>query len=205
MIKRRQTISHNTWLHRLVAIGVRPLAKTPVTPNQITTLRLVTGLIAAACFAIGAELYSAIGSGIFVLSLLLDRADGILARLTGNISTLGHKYDLIADTLCNSFAFIGVGIGLRSGVLGETAILLGIIAGLAVTAILWLVMQAEKKGGDGAAELESSMGFDPDDAMLIVPIAIFLDFHTELIVAAAFVSPLFSIFFFFKFRRFLGD
>ena len=40
-------MSHNTWIHRGVRILVRPLAKTPVTPNQITTLRLLTGIGAA--------------------------------------------------------------------------------------------------------------------------------------------------------------
>jgi archaetidylinositol phosphate synthase len=202
MRKRRSTISHNTWLHKIVTIAVKPLVNTPIVPNQITTMRLATGLAAASCFAVGDNNYMMIGSGVFVLSLLLDRADGILARLSGKTSPGGHKYDLISDSISNAAAFFGIGIGLRHSELGELAIPLGIIAGAAVTAILWLVMRAEKKEGTRVAELGGSAGFDPDDAMLIIPAALLCGWGLELIVAAAFGTSIFAIFFFFKFRRF---
>ena len=48
-------ISHNTRVHRLVWVGVRPLVKSPVTPSHLTTLRLVTGIRASGAFAAGAE------------------------------------------------------------------------------------------------------------------------------------------------------
>ena len=79
-------------MHKFVRIGVKPLTKTAITPNQITTLRLISGLGAALLFSIGQEGYTIVGSGIFILSLLLDRADGILARLTGKTSKFGHIY-----------------------------------------------------------------------------------------------------------------
>ncbi len=145
-----------------------------------------------------------IGSGVFVVSMLLDRADGILARLSGKTSPGGHKFDLVADSFSNSLAFVGIGIGLRSSPLGELAIPLGILAGLAITAVLWLVMRAEEQEGSRAAELGGTAGFDPDDAMLAVPVAVLLGWGTELIVAAAFGASLFAVFFYFKFRRFLG-
>ncbi len=180
------------------------MVNTGITPNQITTLRLATGIGAAASFAIGEDLWSMIGCGVFVLSMLLDRADGILARLSGKTSPGGHKFDLIADSISNSLAFVGIGIGLRNSPLGELAIPLGIIAGLAITAVLWLVMRAEEQAGSRAAELEGSAGFDPDDAMLAVPVAVLLGWSTELIIAAALGASLFAVYFFFKFRRFLG-
>jgi archaetidylinositol phosphate synthase len=183
---------------------VRPLVNTPITPNHITTVRLATGLGAAACFAIGEDLFSIIGSGVFVLSMLLDRADGVLARLSGKTSPGGHKFDLIADSLSNALAFVGIGIGLRHSQLGELAIPLGIVAGAAITAVLWLVMRAEEQEGSRTAELKGSAGFDPDDAMLAVPVTVLLGWSTQLIVAAAFGASLFAVFFFFKFRRFLG-
>ena len=82
------------------------------------------------------------------------------------------------------------------------AIPLGVVAGLAITAVLWLVMRAEEQAGSRAAELEGSAGFDPDDAMLAVPVAVLLGWGTELIIAAAFGASLFAVFFFFKFGRF---
>ncbi len=41
-------MSHNTWIHRAVRVAVRPLAAGPITPNQVTTLRLAVGLGAPA-------------------------------------------------------------------------------------------------------------------------------------------------------------
>ena len=183
-----------------MTIGVKPLVKTPITPNQITTLRLITGVSAALLFAAGDTNFTTIGSAVFILSLLLDRADGILARLTGKTSPGGHKYDLIADTASNAFVFIGIGVGLRHSELGNLAIPLGFVAGLAVTAVFSLVIRAEAQGGNRVAELKSSAGFDPDDGMLLIPVAMMLDFSNELIIAAATGAPLFAIFFFFKFK-----
>ena len=144
-----------------------------------------------------------IGCGVFVVSMLLDRADGILARLSDKTSPGGHKFDLVADSLSNSLAFIGIGIGLHQSSLGELVIPLGIVAGISITAVLWLVMRAEEQEGSRVAELEGTVGFDPDDAMLALPVAVLLGWGTELIVAAAFGAPLFAVYFFFKFRRFL--
>ena len=40
-------MSHNTWIHRIVRVGVRPLVPTAVSPNHITRLRLILGVAAA--------------------------------------------------------------------------------------------------------------------------------------------------------------
>ena len=117
-------MSHDTWIHRGVRAPVRRLAKTPVTPNQITTLRLVTGLGAAAAFALGSDPFRHLGAGVFVLSVLLDRADGELARMSGKTSRAGHVYDLFADAVCNAVIFFGLGVGLRGGYFGSWAILM---------------------------------------------------------------------------------
>ncbi len=46
-------MSYNTWIHRIARVAMRPLVNTPVTPNQVTTLRLAAGIAAAAAFAVG--------------------------------------------------------------------------------------------------------------------------------------------------------
>ena len=94
----------------MVEIGVRPLVHTPITPNQITTLRLLFGLGAAGMYSIGLEFWTYFASIVFVISMLLDRADGILARLCGKTSPWGHTFDLISDSISNSLAFVGIGI-----------------------------------------------------------------------------------------------
>jgi phosphatidylglycerophosphate synthase len=199
-----RTISHDTWMHRIVRIGVEPLANTPVTPNHLTTLRLVTGLSATACYGTGIPLWTYIGSALFVLSLLLDRADGALARLSGKASPGGHRYDLLSDFVCTAAVFVGIGFGVREGFLGLWGLPLGVLAGAAVASIMWLVMRAEQREGARAAELKGAAGFDPDDAMFLVPVAMALGWGVYLTITAAFGASAFALFFFWKFRRFVG-
>ena len=196
-------MSHNTWIHRIVRVAVRPLARTAVTPNQITTVRLVVGLAAAAALAHGSTLWLNLGAFVFVLSMLLDRADGELARLSGKSSPWGHTYDLVSDALCNALAFVGLGFGLAraGGGIGDGMIALGLLAGVAIAAILWLVMLVERQEGQRSAELQGAAGFDPDDAMLMLPLAVWLGIADWLVVAAAIGAPVFALYMFVKFRR----
>jgi hypothetical protein len=62
-------------------------------------------------------------------------------------------------------------------------------------------MKAEDHRGKRVAELKGYAGFDPDDAMLLIPLAMIFDFSSELIILAALGAPLFAIFFFFKFKH----
>ena len=80
----------------------RPLLGTPVTPNQLTTVRLVTGLLACALFAVGDRTFDIWGGVIWVVSAFLDRADGELARIGGKTTSWGHAYDYACDTLVNA-------------------------------------------------------------------------------------------------------
>lgn len=195
-------MSHNTWIHRIVRIGVvRPLVHSPVTPNHLTTLRLVSGIVAAVLVGIGETRWMEIGAGIFVVSVFLDRADGDLARLSGNTTYFGHCYDMIADTICNTLILIGLGIGLRGGEYGSWSIFMGVVAGLSVALILWAVMQIEEIEGVRAAELPSVVGFDADDAVLLIPVFIWLDRAQELLAAAVAIAPLVALFFLGLYRR----
>src|SRR5215213_4275909 len=103
-------MSTDTLIHRIIRPAIRRIAPTRITPNHITTLRLVTGIAAALAFAQGEELWLAVGGGIFIVSMLLDRADGELARQTGRASVGGHRYDLVSDSASNIIAFIGIGV-----------------------------------------------------------------------------------------------
>ncbi len=124
-------MSHNTWIHKIArATIVRPLAKTAVTPNQVTTVRIIAGIAAAGALAVGDASWSIVGGWLFMLSMLLDRADGDLARLTGRTSPGGHTYDLFADAFCNALIFVGLGIGLRESDYGLWAIPMGHLLGL---------------------------------------------------------------------------
>ncbi len=175
-------------------MAVRPLVNTPVTPNHLTTLRPATGLAAAGALAVGASPWQHVGAAIFVVSLVLDRADGDLARLAGKTTPWGHTYDLIADATADALVFVGLGVGLRESALGLWAIPMGMAAAGAVAAIFWLIMRVEAMEGERAAELPGIAGFDVDDSILIVPVAVWLGGSVPLLVAATIGAPAFAIF-----------
>ena len=194
-------MSHNTWLHFVVRYSVvKPLAKTSISPNQLTTLRVITGVTAFVCMAIGPQ-WQALGGGFFVLSVLLDRVDGDLARLTKSTSYFGHRYDMISDAVCNSLVLLGLGVGLRDGDFGAWAALMGMLAGASVASILWMVMKMEEASGERTAELPNYFGFDADDAVLLIPIFVWLGFAEGLLATACIIAPLVTVLYFLMYCR----
>ena len=198
-------MSHDTWMHRMVRPAVRPLVRSPVTPNHITWLRLFGGLFAAAAFAQGEDFWRSCGAAVFLISFLLDRADGELARLSGKKSAFGHKLDLVSDGVSNALAFVGLGFGLRDEIFGFWAVGMGAVAGLAVAAVFLMVIRIEALEGERSAELPSTAGFDPDDGMLTVPLFIWLGMGNLLLFLAVAGAPLFCAVLALKLRRRLLD
>ena len=56
------------WDQRIARVLVRPLVKTPVTPNQLTIFTLLIALTGAGLLALGHETYANWGVGLFVLA-----------------------------------------------------------------------------------------------------------------------------------------
>lgn len=193
-------MSHNTWVHKGVRYIVRPLAATQVSPNQITLCRLITGLGAAAVLAWDGDEGRVLGAILFCLSFVLDRADGELARISGKTSAAGHRFDLWSDAVCHVMIFVGLGIGLQRGGV-DWAAAQGIVAGISVGLILWMVLRIEASAGVRSAELRSFAGFDVDDTVLLIPLALFLDQAEILLWASALSTPTVALVFFWAFRR----
>jgi archaetidylinositol phosphate synthase len=192
-------MSYDTRIHRIVRPIVRSLVGTGVTPNHLTALRLLTAVAAALLLASGNAFWSDVAGVIFFLSFLLDRADGELARWSGRVSSAGHRFDLYADYSANILVFLGMGIGMQGGPLGSIAVALGAGAGAAIAAIFWVVSRVERL--DGAAGFPDAKGFDPDDGMILVPLAIWLGVETYALCAAAIGAPLFLAWTLWHFRR----
>ncbi|MDH3315768.1 MAG: CDP-alcohol phosphatidyltransferase family protein [Gammaproteobacteria bacterium] len=194
-------MSHDTWIHRGVRTLVRPLARTPVTPNHLTTARLFTGLGAAAAFTTGEDSWIRAGAVLFVVSMAFDRADGELARVSGKTSRFGHFFDLATDAVCNAAVLAGIGVGLRAGAFGDWAILMGLTAGLSVASIFYMVIRIEQQLGQGSSAFDPQFGVDPDDAMIVIPIVMWLGYGEALLAAAAVMAPLSMIIIAVVFRR----
>jgi phosphatidylglycerophosphate synthase len=182
-------VSTNTLIHRIVRPAIRRIAPTRITPNHITTLRLVTGIAAALAFAQGEELWLAVGGGIFIFSMLLDRADGELARQTGRASVGGHRYDLVSDCASNIIAFIGIGVGVAP-VLGILGPLLGVLAGVGIGALFWQINAQKLVELRPYSAWDDRFNADPDDALILVPLLVWIGAAVPTWIAAAVITPL---------------
>ena len=87
------------------------LLRVRLSPNQITTLSLLAGLLGGACFALTEQAWHVTGALALVLAYTLDNCDGEVARLTGSASAFGAKLDDVADWLTDSLFFVALGYG----------------------------------------------------------------------------------------------
>ncbi|WP_438010135.1 CDP-alcohol phosphatidyltransferase family protein [Sorangium sp. So ce321] len=136
----------NTYVMRPLAGGVVALlARTAITPNQVTLLNLAVFVVAAALLV---ALPTAAGGlaaiAVLELSYLLDCADGMLARHKQLASKEGHLFDFFTDELkavllsgALSVRFFRVGgLGLDGALwpAGDARFLLAGVVGVAVIA-----------------------------------------------------------------------
>ncbi len=98
----------NIWLARpLAAPLVMILAKTRVTPNQVTMVSIVVMLASVAAFiGLPGALGLWLGVALVEASYILDCCDGQLARVTGRTSEVGGLLDFLMDEL-KAFLLVG--------------------------------------------------------------------------------------------------
>lgn len=97
-----EVVEEWTDLHFFRPLGMRLvglLAPTRVSADQVTVAALVIGLAAGHLFYYKSVALNALGLLLFVLSDILDSADGQLARLRGNTTRMGRVLDGISDNL----------------------------------------------------------------------------------------------------------
>jgi archaetidylinositol phosphate synthase len=186
-----------TWDARAARWLVTPLVPTRVTPNHLTTLRLLIGLAGAFYLARGDFLHVNIGAFLIVLSNFVDHTDGELARISGKTSRIGHFYDLAADALVTILLFLGMGWGL--GAAGHGAgdwrvppAVLGGIAGVAVAVIFFLRMRIEEMAGKAGTQQAFVGGFETEDVLYLLPIVTLTGVTSPFVVAASIGAPVFA-------------
>jgi phosphatidylglycerophosphate synthase len=180
------------WDQRLARRLARLLSATPVTPNQITTLSLAAGLLAALLYAQDSWARH-LGAVCFVLSFWLDHADGELARMTDRTSPFGHSYDLAAGGAVLVALFIGIGIGERRGALGVWSIGFGTAAALATALIFVARATLERRAGKAAVRQPNLLGFETEDVMYLVGPITWLGLLQPFLVLAGIGAPLFAL------------
>lgn len=73
------------------------IAKTKITPNQISVSTIFSSVLVAIFFLFSQRYMQIFGAVIFYLTFVLDSVDGKLARLRGTQSEFGAKLDAICD------------------------------------------------------------------------------------------------------------
>ncbi|MFM0392114.1 CDP-alcohol phosphatidyltransferase family protein [Paraburkholderia phytofirmans] len=185
-----------TWDARLARRLVTPLVNTWVTPNHLTTLRLLIGLAGALCLAHGEFVWANAGAFLIVLSNFVDHTDGELARIGGKSSRVGHFYDLACDALVTVMLFVGMGVGAGATHIAGLKIapgVLGAVAGVAIALIFFLRMRIEEMAGKAGTKQASVGGFETEDVLYLLPIVTLTSVVLPFVVVASIGAPLFAV------------
>jgi hypothetical protein len=100
----------NTYLLRPIAgIIVWMLYNTPITPNQVTIVSILSGIVAAFFYLKGTADAFLVAGLLISLKDILDSADGQLARAKQQQSRTGRFLDSIGDFLVDAAVFGSIG------------------------------------------------------------------------------------------------
>ncbi|HEV2703914.1 MAG TPA: CDP-alcohol phosphatidyltransferase family protein [Steroidobacteraceae bacterium] len=186
------------WDARLGRRLVTPLKDSWVTPNHLTTVRLLVGVAGALAFIPGSWGWTNLAALLVVVSNFLDHTDGELARISGKTSRIGHLYDLASDALVTILLFCCIGIGVagsggRNIPFGAPAALMGTVAGAAVALIFYLRMRIEEVLGKAGTRQGSMAGFETEDILYLLPLVTLFNGLTPFLLAASVGAPLFAL------------
>jgi phosphatidylglycerophosphate synthase len=181
------------WDARFMALLVRPLARTRVHPNHLTALSLLTGLAAAGLYGTADRQAANWGGALYVLTNLLDHADGELARMAGKTSVGGGFFDRLTDLVVRSSLFMGMGLSLRAGPLGSWAVAAGVAVAASFVVIFALRTELARREVAGAMDQPSGGGFDLNDVLYLVAPLTWLGVLDPFLVAAGIGAPIFAV------------
>ncbi|MFC6080832.1 CDP-alcohol phosphatidyltransferase family protein [Sphaerisporangium aureirubrum] len=104
------------YMRKLSIYVTWALARTRISPNQVTGLMIVAGLLAGVVLALPG-LWAAIGAALLIqVYLLLDCSDGELARWTNRTSITGVYLDRVGHYFAEAALLIGLGFRASSAV-----------------------------------------------------------------------------------------
>jgi phosphatidylglycerophosphate synthase len=152
----------------------RQLARTRVTPNQITAVSIVVGLAGAALVASADRAACFLGTLLLWLSSILDGCDGEVARLKLLSSEAGRLFDLFGDYLVNLSTFAGIAWHVRRTrpdlSLGPLVVLVAVGVVLSGLSAWWLFL---RKPGRQSQGLERTLQrfASRDFIYLVIPLA----------------------------------
>jgi|GEM_PF-1250634 len=90
-------------------------SKTSITPNQITFLMIVNGIVGGVFLATGNYIHALMGSLFLYLFLVFDLVDGEVARYKKIFSRKGKFLDFVANDIVFASTFLGLSLGIFNG------------------------------------------------------------------------------------------
>ncbi|MHC4267394.1 MAG: CDP-alcohol phosphatidyltransferase family protein [Planctomycetota bacterium] len=131
------------------------LVKTPVTPNQVTIVSLVIGIVAAVFFSHGAHTCTIIASVLYYISTVLDQCDGEVARFKRMESDFGRIFDIIVDSIVNASIVIGITFAIYKTNGSGLTIVAGLLAmmGIVISLLLTTYFSNESEKDTGTKEI----------------------------------------------------
>jgi CDP-diacylglycerol--glycerol-3-phosphate 3-phosphatidyltransferase len=136
------------------------LARTKITPDQLTLVGLLVNCVAAYFIAGGQLSYPATGVLIWVAGFF-DALDGSVARIQGRVTVFGNFFDSVIDRYSDSVIYLGIlAQFLRSGKTAYAVLVaLAMIGSLAVS---YVRAKAE------SLDLECEVGVMPRTARIVI-------------------------------------
>jgi hypothetical protein len=95
----------------LAFIFVKAVYRTSLTPNQLSGISMALGIAAGAVFAAAGPAGVWAGAVLLFLAVVVDCADGQMARLKHNGTQLGRVVDGAVDYIVGVAVYLGLGLG----------------------------------------------------------------------------------------------
>jgi phosphatidylglycerophosphate synthase len=102
-----------------------------LSPNSITILAGLIGLVAAAGFGMGTYSAGIVAALLFQLAAVIDCCDGEVARLTFTESPFGAWLDIVLDNIVHMAIFAGIAVGLYTTHIGQADDWVPLVLGVA--------------------------------------------------------------------------
>ena len=98
----------------LAFIFVKATYSTAITPNQVSSIAMLFGVIAGILFGFGTKNFVLAAAGFYLVCNILDCADGQIARLKNNGTKVGRIVDGFIDYVVSFSVYVGIAVGLTA-------------------------------------------------------------------------------------------
>jgi CDP-L-myo-inositol myo-inositolphosphotransferase len=171
------------YLNRRVSVPVASLlARTPLTPNQVSVAALLIALGALALLAIGRNIEA---GALIQISSIVDGVDGDLARAKGMASRFGGVFDAVLDRYADAAIAGGMAWYALEREDAPGALVVGLAAAVGFLLVSYSRARLEREGGlDVAADLLGLASRDVRLLALAIGVMLGQAYWTLIVVAA---------------------